>query len=110
MKAPHASEQAKPVGNGLRIVERKRKAIRMLKISSRHSHFIFGVLQAGLTGAIAAAIASIPFVEDGMFVQHWLEHCVADHAAGCRGSGAIHSLALGANYEVSVVLGLVDGS
>jgi hypothetical protein len=44
----------------------------MLKFSSRHSHFIFGVLQAGLTSAIAAAIASIPFVKGGMFVQHWL--------------------------------------
>ncbi|MFP3555494.1 DUF2798 domain-containing protein [Paraburkholderia sp. SIMBA_049] len=44
----------------------------MLKISSRHSHFVFGVLQSGLTSAIAAAIASIPFVKDGMFVPHWL--------------------------------------
>jgi hypothetical protein len=44
----------------------------MLKISSRHSHFIFGVLQAGLTSAIAAAIASIPFVKGGIFLQHWL--------------------------------------
>jgi hypothetical protein len=44
----------------------------MLKISSRHSHFVFGVLQAGLTSAIAAAIASIPFFKGGMFVPHWL--------------------------------------
>ena len=44
----------------------------MLKISSRHSHFVFGVLQSGLTSAIAAAIASIPFFEGGMFVPHWL--------------------------------------
>jgi hypothetical protein len=28
---------------------------------------------------------------------------MADHAAGCRDSGAIHSLARGANCEVSVV-------
>jgi hypothetical protein len=44
----------------------------MLKISSRYSHFVFGVLQAGLTSAIAAAIASISFVKGGMFVPHWL--------------------------------------
>jgi hypothetical protein len=44
----------------------------MVKISSRYSHFIFGVLQAGLTSAIAAAIASISFLKGGMFVPHWL--------------------------------------
>lgn len=44
----------------------------MIKISSRHSHFVFGVLQAGLTSSLAAAIASIPFLESGMFVPHWL--------------------------------------
>jgi hypothetical protein len=54
------------------VVEYKRKVIHMLKMSSRHSHFVFGVLQAGLTSAIAAAIASISFVKGGMFVPHWL--------------------------------------
>ncbi|TXC79043.1 DUF2798 domain-containing protein [Paraburkholderia azotifigens] len=44
----------------------------MLKISSRYTHFVFGVLQAGLTSAIAAAIASISFLKGGMFVSHWL--------------------------------------
>jgi hypothetical protein len=44
----------------------------MLKISSRYSHFVYGVFQSGLTCAIAAAIASAPFAERGVFIQHWL--------------------------------------
>ncbi|AUT75966.1 GNAT family acetyltransferase [Paraburkholderia hospita] len=44
----------------------------MMKISSRYSHFVFGVLQSGLTSGIAAAIASISFLKGGMFVPHWL--------------------------------------
>ena len=33
----------------------------MLGIPRRYSHFVFGVIQSGLTSAIAAAIASLPF-------------------------------------------------
>ncbi len=44
----------------------------MLKLPSRYSHFVYGVIQAGLTCAIAAAIASIPFAEEGLFFQQWL--------------------------------------
>lgn len=44
----------------------------MLDIPRRYSHFIFGVLQSGLTCAIAAAIASFPFVRTGGFVYHWI--------------------------------------
>ncbi|WP_349607831.1 MULTISPECIES: DUF2798 domain-containing protein [Cupriavidus] len=44
----------------------------MLKMPSRYSHFVYGVIQAGLTCAIAAAIASIPFAEKGLFFQQWL--------------------------------------
>jgi hypothetical protein len=45
----------------------------MLGIPRRFSHFVFGVIQSGLTCAIAAGIASYPFVAMGSFVNHWLQ-------------------------------------
>jgi hypothetical protein len=45
----------------------------MLRIPRRFSHFVYGVIQSGLTCAIAAAIASFPFVAGGTFVAHWLQ-------------------------------------
>ena len=44
----------------------------MLAIPRRYSHFVFGVIQSGLTCAIAAAIASFPFIGSGGFIQNWL--------------------------------------
>jgi Protein of unknown function (DUF2798) len=44
----------------------------MLAIPRRYSHFVFGVIQSGLTCAIAAAIASFQFIETGGFIQNWL--------------------------------------
>jgi hypothetical protein len=44
----------------------------MLGIPRRYAHFIFGVIQSGLTSAIAAAIASAPFLAQGTFLMHWL--------------------------------------
>jgi hypothetical protein len=44
----------------------------MLGIPRRYSHFVFGVIQSGLTSAIAAGIASIPFLGDGAFLFNWL--------------------------------------
>lgn len=44
----------------------------MLHIPRRYGHFIFAFLQAGLTCAIVAAIASAPFLETGTFILHWL--------------------------------------
>jgi hypothetical protein len=44
----------------------------MLGIPRRYSHFVFGFIQSGLTCAIAAAIASFPFLAGGTFVAHWL--------------------------------------
>ncbi|MGY2488484.1 DUF2798 domain-containing protein [Cupriavidus sp. CP313] len=45
----------------------------MIKMPARYSHFVYGVIQAGLTCSIAAAISSIPFAENGFFFQHWLK-------------------------------------
>ena len=44
----------------------------MLGIPRRYAHFVFGVLQSGLTSAIAAAIASVPFLSEASFLRHWL--------------------------------------
>jgi hypothetical protein len=44
----------------------------MPRIPRRHAHFVFGVIQSGLTSAIAAGIASVPFFSEGSFVGHWL--------------------------------------
>jgi hypothetical protein len=47
--------------------------VSMLGIPRRFSHFVYGVIQSGLTCAIAAGIASFPFVATGTFVTHWLQ-------------------------------------
>ena len=44
----------------------------MFGIPRRHSHFVFGVIQAGLTSLIAAGIASFPSPTVGQFFMHWL--------------------------------------
>lgn len=44
----------------------------MLGIPRRHSHFVFGVIQSGLTTVIAAGIASLPAPSAGQFLMHWL--------------------------------------
>jgi len=44
----------------------------MLGIPRRYGHFVYGVIQSGLTCAIAAAIASYSFTAAGTFVAHWL--------------------------------------
>jgi len=44
----------------------------MFGIPRRYSHFIFGVIQAGLTSLIAAGIASFPSPNPVQFFSHWL--------------------------------------
>lgn len=44
----------------------------MLNIPRRFSHFVFGSIQSGLTCAIAAAIASVPMIDEGIFLRHWV--------------------------------------
>jgi hypothetical protein len=38
-----------------------------VSIPKRYSHFIFGLIQSGFTCAIAAAIASVPFMHQWRF-------------------------------------------
>ena len=42
-------------------------------IPRRYAHFMFGVIQSGLTSAIAAAIASVNLLNQGTFLSHWLQ-------------------------------------
>jgi len=44
----------------------------MLGIPRRFSHFVFGVIQSGLTCLIAAGIASLPSLTTGNFFWNWL--------------------------------------
>ena len=44
----------------------------MLRIPRRYGHFVFAVIQSGMTTAIAAAIASAPFLSDSTFMAHWI--------------------------------------
>jgi hypothetical protein len=44
----------------------------MFKIARKHSHFVFGGLQAGLTSLIAAGIASFPSPTVVHFLGHWM--------------------------------------
>ncbi len=44
----------------------------MAGIPRKYSHFIFGVIQAGLTSLIAAGIASFPSSNPVGFFSHWL--------------------------------------
>lgn len=45
----------------------------MLPIPRRHAHFVFGVLQSGLTSAFAAAVACAPLLSSGGFLARWLQ-------------------------------------
>jgi hypothetical protein len=43
-----------------------------IRITERHSHLVFGVIQSALTCAVATGIASLPFLETGSFAAHFL--------------------------------------
>jgi hypothetical protein len=45
----------------------------MLRIPKRYAHVVFGVVQSGLTCAVAAAIASLSFAGSGAFFVHWIQ-------------------------------------
>jgi uncharacterized protein DUF2798 len=49
----------------------------MPAIPRRYGHFLFGLIQSGFTCAIAAGIASGPFMYTGIFLGHWLKSWMA---------------------------------
>jgi amino acid transporter len=44
----------------------------MVRIARKHSHFVFGTIQSGLTSLIAAGIASFPSATVLQFLGHWM--------------------------------------
>jgi hypothetical protein len=44
----------------------------MLGIPRQYSHFVYAVIQSGLTCFVASAIASVPFLATGQFLRNWL--------------------------------------
>jgi len=58
----------------------------MIRIARKHSHFVFGVLQAGLTSFIAAGIASFPSPTSRAVpcsLAGVMADCMGYRAAGC---------------------------
>jgi hypothetical protein len=75
----------------------------MLGIPRRYSHFVFGVIQSGLTCLIAAGVASFPSLGAGNFLQNWLSSWliawVAMLPVVLLAAPAIRSLALALTCE-----------
>jgi Protein of unknown function (DUF2798) len=44
----------------------------MFAIPRRYSHFVFGVIQSGLTSLIAAGVASLSATATGHYLWNWL--------------------------------------
>ena len=44
----------------------------MRRIPRKYGYFVFGVIQSGLTSAIAAGVAGVPFLGSFAFVETWL--------------------------------------
>jgi amino acid transporter len=44
----------------------------MFAIPRRYSHFVFGVIQSGLTSLIAAGVASLSATPTGHYLWNWL--------------------------------------
>jgi Protein of unknown function (DUF2798) len=42
-------------------------------IPKRYGHYLYGFIQSGFTSAVAAGIASAPFLRQGMFANQWLK-------------------------------------
>jgi hypothetical protein len=44
----------------------------VLKISRKYGHFLFAVIQSGVTSAIASALVSFRLLGDNLFLSNWL--------------------------------------
>jgi hypothetical protein len=45
----------------------------MSPIPKRYAYVVFGFVQSGLTCAVTAAVASLPFARSGAFLSHWVQ-------------------------------------
>jgi hypothetical protein len=70
-------------------------------IPRRYSHFVFAVVQSGLTCLIAAGIASLPLMTISQFLTHWLlsGHLLADDAADRGAGNSCNSLCFASSDE-----------
>jgi hypothetical protein len=73
----------------------------MFGIPRRYSHFVFAVVQSGLTCLIAAGIASLPLMTISQFLTHWLlsGHLLADDAADRGAGNSCNSLCFASSDE-----------
>jgi hypothetical protein len=53
----------------------------MARIPRRYNQHIFGVIQSGITCALAAAVSCAPFLYDASFAVTWLKSWLASWAA-----------------------------
>jgi hypothetical protein len=67
--------------------------MKSIRISERHSHLVFGVIQSAITCAVAAGIASIPFMETGSFalLGESMGYFLGLHASCCHPRRSFHS-------------------
>lgn len=45
----------------------------MLRIPQKYGHIVYGVLQSGLTCAVATAISTLGAADLGNYLAHWLK-------------------------------------
>lgn len=43
----------------------------MARIPARYGHYVFGIIQSGITSGVAEAVASFPFLGSGDFLFNW---------------------------------------
>jgi hypothetical protein len=51
------------------------------RISRKHEHFVFGVIQSGLTAGIASVVANFHLIGEGTFVLNWIGSWLTSWAA-----------------------------
>jgi hypothetical protein len=49
---------------------------KMKRSRRSYSYLVFGLIQAALTCAVAASIASVSFIAEGSFFSHWIKSWV----------------------------------
>jgi len=85
----------------------------MFAIPRRYSHFVFGVIQSGLTSLIAAGIASYSAVVTGHFLWNWMMSWLVSWVAMAPvvllAAPAIRSLALALTRDEAVLSGEGSG-
>ncbi|HEY1778927.1 MAG TPA: DUF2798 domain-containing protein [Roseiarcus sp.] len=53
----------------------------MARIPRRYNQHVFGVIQSGITCALAAAVSCAPFLSDSCFTATWLKSWLTSWAA-----------------------------